>query len=199
MTGERRPGRRPGDPEVTKRAILDSARNIFSESGFERATIRGIAARAGVDPALIHHHFGTKQDLFAAAHQLPANPAEMIAQVAGLPPDRVARVLVRLYLGVLAGPGSAALSLMKAAATNESAARMLREYIQSVLLDNAHLLTDQPDPRLRVALLGSHMMGLVFGRSVLGISELQGDIEEFVPILTPVVRRYLYEPLIPEA
>lgn len=164
-----------------------------------RVTIRGIAGRAGVDPALIHHHFGTKQGLFAAAHQLPANPADMIAQVADLPPDEVAGVLATLYLGVLAAPGSAALFLMRAAATNDSASRMLREYIQSVLIDNAHLLTDQPDARLRVALLGSHMVGLVLAAEVIGISELQADIEEFVPILTPMVRRYLYEPLVPGA
>lgn len=199
MTSERRPGRRPGDPEVTKRAILEAARKTFGEAGFEGATIRGIATSAGVDPALVHHHFGTKQDLFAKAHELPANPADMIAQVTNSPPDEIAGVLARLYLGVLTAPGSPAISLIRAAATNEAAARMLREYIGSVLLDNAHLLTDLPDARLRVALLGAQMVGLAFGRSVIGIAELQADIDDLVPILTPVVRRYLFEPLVPEA
>ena len=199
MTIERKAGRRPGDPEVTRQAILGAARDIFGESGFERATIRAIAARAGVDPALIHHYFGTKQDLFAAAHELPVSPADMIATVVGGPEDAVAETVVRLYLGVLAGPGSPALSLIRAAATNESAARMLGEYIESVLLGNAHKLTDLPNARLRVALLGSHMIGLVFARSLIGISELQLDIDELVPILTPMVDRYLHGPLVPDA
>jgi AcrR family transcriptional regulator len=171
---------------------------MFGEAGFERATIRGIAARAGVDPALVHHHFGAKQDLFAAAHKLPVNPAAMIAVAVGKPVDEVAETVVRLYLGVLAAPGSPALSLLRAAATNESAARMLGEYIENVLLNNAQQLTDLPDARLRIALLGSHMIGVVFARSLIGISELQLGIDELVPLLTPMVQRYLYEPLVPE-
>ena len=196
MSGERKQGRRPGDPAVTKQAILQAARQVFGEAGFDRATMRSIASRADVDPALIHHHFGTKQGLFAAAHELPINPAVLVSQVAETPRDQLPETLVRVYLGALMTPGSPALSLLKAATTNESAARMLREYIQSILLDNAKRLTDQPDPRLRVALLGSHMIGIVFARLVVGIPEVTRlEIDDLVSILVPVVERYLFEPL----
>jgi Tetracyclin repressor-like, C-terminal domain len=124
------------------------------------------------------------------------NPAVLFSQVAAAPRDELPAALIRVYLGILMAPGSAALSLLKAATTNESAARMLREYVESVLLDNAHRLTDLPNPRLRVAFLGSHMIGIVFARLVIGIEELTRlDVEDFVPILTPVVERYLFEPL----
>ena len=98
MTVERKPGRRPGDPAVTKKAILEAAREVFSESGFERATIRAIGARAGVDPALVHHYFGSKHSLFVASHQLPVDPAQLIAGLVTVPRDELAGQIVRLYL-----------------------------------------------------------------------------------------------------
>ena len=65
-----RTGRRPG-VSGTREAILDAARRAFAEQGYQHATIRGVADLAGVDPALVHHYFGTKQGLFVAAMQLP--------------------------------------------------------------------------------------------------------------------------------
>ena len=71
-----RTGRRPGG-EDTKGSILAAARAEFGAKGYHPATIRGIAAGAGVDPALIHHYFGSKDDLFAASIDLPLRPAEI--------------------------------------------------------------------------------------------------------------------------
>src|SRR5207244_1027279 len=67
-----RSGRRGGD-SGTKEAILAAARARFGDLGYDRATIRGIAADAGVDAALVHHFYGTKDQLFAAAMRLPVN------------------------------------------------------------------------------------------------------------------------------
>lgn len=195
MSSKRGPGRRPGDPEITKKSILDAARDVFGELGYDRATMREIAAIAGVDPALIHHHFGTKQELFAAAHELPINPSKLFREIAGLSREDRAEAIVRLYLTVLGAPGSPALSLVRAAATNDAAAAMLREFLVSILLDNAPRLIEFPDARLRIALLGSHMIGLVLARSILGLPEVSdADVEDLVPILVPMVERYLYAP-----
>jgi AcrR family transcriptional regulator len=195
MSNKRGPGRRPGDPEVTKKSILDAARDVFGELGYDRATMREIAARGGVDPALIHHHFGTKQELFAAAHELPFNPARLFREIAGLPREDRAEAIVRLYLTVLGEPGSPALSLVRAAATNEAAAAMLREFVVSILLDNAFRLIEFPDARLRIALMGSHMIGLVVARSVLELPEVSdAEAEVLIPILVPMVERYLFAP-----
>ena len=195
MSTGRKPGRRPGDPEVTRQAILAAARSVFSDAGFERATIRGIASRAGVDPALIHHHFGAKQELFIAAHQLPFDPAQLIESLQEVPPEQRGEQIVRMYLNVFGLPDSPALSLLRAATTNESAARMLREFLQAVLLDNAVALTNATDARLRVALIGSHMIGVLFARNVVGVPELsERSVEELVTVLAPTVDRYLNTP-----
>ena len=195
MSTGRKTGRRPGDPEVTKQAILAAARSVFSDVGFERATIRRIAGSAGVDPALIHHHFGAKQDLFVAAHQLPFDPAQLIEVLEGVPKEQRASEVVRLYLSAFGAPGSPALSLIRAAATNENAARMMREFLDAVLSENASALEVGPDARLRVALIGSHMIGVVFAREVVGLSELSTrDNEELVAVLSPTVDRYLRAP-----
>ena len=195
MSRGRKTGRRPGDPEVTRQAILQAAREVFGESGFERATIREIGVRADVDPALVHHHFGTKHSLFVAAHRLPVDPAQAIDGLANLPREELAPQVVRLYLSTFGMPGSPALSLLRAAATNEAAARMLREFIGEALLEKAPDLVPFPDARRRVVLLVSHLIGVLFGRVVLGLPELtEMEADELVVLLTPMVRRYLDDP-----
>jgi len=195
MSRKRGPGRRPGDPEVTKREILAAAREVFSEVGFDRATMREIASRARVDPALIHHHFGTKHDLFIAAHEFTFNPMQLIHGVTALPPEQRAEAIARVYLTVLGAPGSPVLSLLRAAATNDAAAAMLREFITSILLDIAPELIEFPDARLRLAMLGSHAIGLVLARSVLELPEVADtDVEELIPKLVPMIERYLFAP-----
>ena len=77
MTEPVRRGRRPGAPD-TRAAILAAAREHFAAQGFRRTTIRAVASDAGVDPALVHHYFGTKDDLFVAALELPIDPRSVI-------------------------------------------------------------------------------------------------------------------------
>lgn len=188
-------GRRPGDPEVTRAAILEAARARFAAVGFERATIRSIGAEAAVDPALVHHHFGSKQSLFAAAHELPIDPTEMITAVASLPLEKRGEAIARAYLGIFAFGTSPALSLVRAAATNEAAARMLREFIGRVFLSHATDLTPHDRPRLRLALVGSHMIGIAFGRTIVGVRDLATvEVETLVAALAPTFQRYLAEP-----
>src|SRR5579863_7102172 len=98
-----RSGRRGGD-SGTKEAILAAARARFGDLGYDRATIRGIADDAGVDPALVHHFYGTKDQLFAAAMRLPVNPREVL-QAALAPGARhqdrsLGEHLLRTVLGV---------------------------------------------------------------------------------------------------
>jgi AcrR family transcriptional regulator len=190
-----RMGRRPGNPEVTRRSILAAARSRFGEAGFDRATIRSIAAEAGVDPALVHHHFGTKQELFAAAHELPIGPKQFAAAITSGPRTEMGERIARLYLSLVETPDSAPLSLLRAAATNEQAARMTREFIDSNLLRHADELIELPQARLRLALVGSHMIGVLFGRALIGIPELtRTAAEELAVALGPTLQRYLADP-----
>ena len=86
--GRRRSGRRGGD-SGTREAILAAARARFGDYGYDGATIRGIAADAGVDAALVHHFFGTKERLFAAAMRLPVLPSELLAAALARPARRI--------------------------------------------------------------------------------------------------------------
>src|SRR3954469_15074035 len=87
-----RSGRRPGDPQ-TRSAITASARRSFAQAGYDRATIRAIAAPAGVDPALVVHYFGSKEALFRDVMQLPPGAADRIAHLGEGPAHSIGRRL----------------------------------------------------------------------------------------------------------
>ena len=195
MSEETRRGRRPGDPEVTKQAILEAARAAFAESGYGGATIRGIAAAAGVDPALVHHHFGSKDELFVAAHELPISPAGMIAAFEhgeGSLGERVAR----MFLTATFTPGGPYEALVRSAMTHETARNMLRDFIEHGVLDALAPGLGVPDARLRIMLVGSHLMGLFMIRQVIGVEAMRRvDLEDLARIVGPTVERYLTEDL----
>ena len=96
-------GRRPGSPD-TRAAILEAARGLFASSGLSGTSVRAVAAKAGVDPALVHHYFGTKEDLFMAALALPFDPREVLGPVVALGPDGAADRLLRVFLSIWDDP-----------------------------------------------------------------------------------------------
>ena len=135
----RRTGRRTGD-SGTREAILAAARTRFGDHGYAGATIRAIAADAGVDPALAHHFFGTKERLFAAAMRLPVIPGELISAAlapgARDPGRSLGEHLLRTVLGAWAVDEvrETFLGLMRSAVTSEQAAAMLREFATDSIL-----------------------------------------------------------------
>lgn len=196
MSGPRRPpGRRPGSADVTRRQIVAAARKVFGEVGFERATIRAIASVAAVDPALIHHHFASKQRLFAVAHELP-DPIVVLTPVFTGPPGEMGSRLARAYLELMAAPGSPAISLLRSVATNDEAASMLREFLEDGALAIAEDLLPADQPRRRLALCAAHLIGLVIARSIVALPELAGEtVDDLVSTVGPTLQRYLTEPL----
>ena len=132
-------GRRGGD-SGTREAILDAARHRFADRGYDGATIRSIAADAGVDPALVHHFFGTKERLFVAAMRLPVVPSELLAAaLAPAAPDRGASLgeqMIKTVLGAWEDPDvrGVFLGMLRSALTSEQAAAMLREFVSEVIL-----------------------------------------------------------------
>ncbi len=190
-----RTGRRPGDSSITKSEILAAARSTFAELGYETATMRRIATAAGVDAALISHYFGSKEDLFVAVHDLPLNPSDVSLVFDGATKDEIGERIARFSLGALAADDSPAISLMRAASTNASAATMLREFIDRTLIDPIARMIDVPDGRERVALMASHLLGVLFARHIVGVPELaSASIDELVDAISPTLQRYLIEP-----
>ncbi|MET0419822.1 MAG: TetR family transcriptional regulator [Actinoplanes sp.] len=194
----RRSGRRPGNQD-TRSSILDAARTTFAEKGFDKASIRAIAADAGVDPALVHHYFGTKEKLFLATLNAPINPAELIPQALDGPREQAGVRLVRTALGVWDSPaGTAALAVFRSAVSNEWSARLLREFIVTQVLRRAitEFVQDPAEASTRAGLVASQIGGLILMRYVLKVEPLaSADPETVAAMIGPNVQRFLTEPL----
>jgi AcrR family transcriptional regulator len=207
LTGQRT-GRRGGD-SGTREAILAAARARFGEVGYDRATIRGIAAAAGVDPALVHHFFGPKESLFAAAMRLPFTPSEVVDAALSFPAGGVGGLgehVLRTVLGIWDVPeGRAAfLGLLRSAVASEQAAAMLREFAAQAILGRiAQVATDASggsDGDFRAALAASQVLGLALARYVLQLGPVaQASDEDLAAAIGPTLDRYLTGDLRPGA
>ncbi|MGW7537490.1 TetR/AcrR family transcriptional regulator [Amycolatopsis sp. NPDC054798] len=189
-----RTGRRPGQTE-TREAILTAARDLFGRHGYEGATIRAIAAEAGVNPALVHHFFGSKDQVFATALHLPADPGVVVAAILDGPRPEVGERLVRLFLTLWETPQSrdAFFGLLRSVSTTEQAADMLRGFIQGALLDK---IADALDlPPLRVTGIAAQLVGLAMVRYVVQVEPLAGaSHDEVLALIAPAVQQYVDRP-----
>jgi AcrR family transcriptional regulator len=194
VTLVRRSGRRPGNQD-TRRSILDAAREVFADKGFDGASIRAIAGEAKVDPALVHHYFGTKDKLFLASMNMPLDPAELVPKALSGPREEAGERLVRLVLSVWDSPaGTAAVALFRSAMSNEWTARLLREFVVTQVLRRAIRELGLPgeEAGLRSALVASQIAGLAVTRYVLKIEPVaSADPETLVRAIGPNVQRYL--------
>jgi AcrR family transcriptional regulator len=194
----RRSGRRPGNQD-TRSSILEAARTTFAEKGFDKASIRAIAAGAQVDPALVHHYFGTKEKLFLAALNAPINPAELIPQALQGPPDQAGERLVRMALSVWDSPaGVAALAVFRSALSNEWSARLLREFVVTQVLRRAvgEFVTDPAEASVRAGLVATQIGGLILMRYVLKVEPMaSADPDAVAAAIGPNVQRFLFDPL----
>ena len=188
-----RTGRRPG-VSGTREAILDAARRAFAEQGYQHATVRGVADLAGVDPALVHHYFGTKQALFVAAVQLPVNPVEQLMAVLAEDPGQAGERMVELFLSIWdhAADQSPLLALVRSAVGDEHAAAMLREFITEEVLGPIARRLGSPDARLRATLVGSQLIGLAVARYIIRVEPLASPPSaQVAAVVGPTVQRYL--------
>ncbi|MBO0824239.1 MAG: TetR family transcriptional regulator [Actinobacteria bacterium] len=197
-TAATRTGRRAGD-SGTREAILEAARTQFAERGYDSATIRAIAAAAGVDPALVHHFYGTKEALFAAAMKMPFVPSEVItAALANCPPGQSAGThLVRTALSLWDSPGvrTAFVGILRSALTSDQAATMLREFVGRAILGPVATLTGGGDPEqtpFRTSLVASQMLGLAIARYILQLPAVAtADADALAAAVGLTIDRYL--------
>jgi AcrR family transcriptional regulator len=187
----RRPtGRRPGD-SGSRDAILDAALDLFAEHGYDGASMRAIAAAAGVDPALIRHFFGDKETLFTTVvADRTAIPGRLAAALSG---DRetVGERITDTYLSLWEEPGTRPilLALVRSAASSPTAASMLRELLGGIVEGQTG---GEPFHAEAFALAGSHLFGLAVARHVLGLPALTAlDHDTLVARVAPTVSRYL--------
>jgi AcrR family transcriptional regulator len=181
-------GERKG--QRTRRRILHAARGVFAQVGYERATIRGIAAAAGVDKSSVIQYFGTKQALFReAVHwEIP------IGELTSDDPVETTENLVRGMLDAWAAdPNSPMAVLLRTSMTSEDAAEILRTHITAQSVDAMAATIDAPDARLRAALAGAMLMGIVSQRYILRMPVLKdADTDDILRLITPLVRTLLH-------
>ena len=192
--GRRRTGRRPGDSGA-RDAILAAARRAFGTGGFAGSTIRGIAREAGVDPALVHHYFGTKDRLFAAALELPLDPTTVIPGLVAQGRDGLGERLARTFLGVWDGtPGQGPmLAMLRSAVSDPTTAGSLRDFLTRVVLEPlAGAAGAHEGAALRASLAASQLVGVAMARYVVGLEPLaSASIDELAPPLGAVLDRHL--------
>lgn len=190
-----RPGRPRGESGA-RDAILAAARALFAEAGYERASIRAIARRAGVDPALVHHYFGTKDELLGAAVHLPVDPTPIFAR-AFERPEAVGETLIRSILSLwdTQDVRDRMLALLRAAVTHPGAAGILRNVLTRDVLTPATERIGLPDAELRVELVGTHLVGFAMARYVLGVEPLaSASADQVARAVGPTLQRYLTDP-----
>jgi AcrR family transcriptional regulator len=172
--------------------ILGAARSRFADDGYDGATIRGIAAAAGVDPALVLHFFGSKERLFVEALDFPLDPADFVPTLLAPGLEGLGERLATFFLETWDAPhGRPFIALLRSVAGNEQAAEMLRQFIAREIIARiaGSLPLDQPE--LRAALAGSHLVGLALMRYVIQLEPIaSADRDALAREVGPAIQRY---------
>ncbi|MCE0447631.1 TetR family transcriptional regulator [Streptomyces tricolor] len=199
----RAPARRRGRPPRTESAgtrdrILTAAREEFSARGYEKTSVRGIAKAAGVDSALVHHYFGTKEQVFEAAVEVAFAPAMNAPNaVADGPVEGVGERLTRFVLGVWDNPATRAplVAILRSAVTNETAAAVFRRLVATQLMRRVAAQLHLPDAELRAELAAAQIVGTALMRYVIKLEPLaSADLEQIIARVAPVVQGHLTAP-----
>jgi AcrR family transcriptional regulator len=187
-----RRGRRPGAPD-TRSTILDAARAAFAEKGFAGATIRAVASSAGVDAALVHHYFGTKDDLFLAAMELPVDPRQVIGPALAGGPDGAGERLLRAFLSVWDDPevSPSLLGIVRSALQPGGERMLTHGFVPVVLMPVGEALgIDRPE--VRMPLVISQAAGIILTRYLVRLEPIASmPAEQVVATYAPVIQHYL--------
>ncbi|MCT7355719.1 TetR family transcriptional regulator, partial [Streptomyces sp. 15-116A] len=179
----------------TRDRILSAAREEFSQRGYEKTSVRGIAKAAGVDSALVHHYFGTKEQMFEAAVEVAFAPALTLrdAVITG-PLEEAGERMTRMLLGLWENPVTRTplLAIVRSAVNNETAAAVFRRLVATQLLRRIADQVDLPDAELRAELAAAQLVGIAMIRYVIKIEPLaSADPEQIISRVAPVVQGHL--------
>jgi AcrR family transcriptional regulator len=189
----KRPGRPPGSSDTRDR-ILVSARELFARNGIDKTSIRAIASGAGVDSALVHHYFGTKQQLFAAAIHIPIDPMQVIGPMRETPVEDLGLTLPSLLLPLWdseLGSGFIA-TLRSLLAGNEVS--LVRSFLQEVISVEVGNRVDRPpgSGKIRVQFVASQLVGVVMARYILELEPFKSlPVQQIAETIAPNLQRYL--------
>jgi AcrR family transcriptional regulator len=181
----------------TRRALLEVAEKLFAAQGYAGTSVRAVATAAGVDPALVHHYFGTKRELFLAALGAPVDPQTVLAPVAAGGVEGAGERLVRAFLGVWDDESTRLplLALVRGV-LEPGGERLVADGLLRVVLGPLGEALGVDRPERRMVLVASQLIGVVMGRYVLLLEPLaSAPADELVASYAPTVQRYLEMPL----
>ena len=149
----------------TRSAILDAARRIFAEEGYERTTIRDIAAVAAIDPAMVIRYFHSKEELFGRIAEFDLR----LPNPAAIDRDKIGEALVTHFLNIWEGDNAVPglVVMIRSASSNEFAAEKVQEIFSKQVLPMLTSIGEPKDAPNRAGLVASQLIGLAFGRYVI--------------------------------
>jgi AcrR family transcriptional regulator len=190
---QKRPGRPPG-PSDTRDRILASARELFARNGIDKTSIRAIASAAGVDGALVHHYFGTKQQLFVAAIRIPIDPMQVIGPLRETPIDELGLKLPSLLLPLWDSEmGSGLIATLRSLLAGNEVS-LIRSFLQEVVAVEVGTRVDDPpgSGRIRVQFVASQLVGVVMARYILELEPFKSlPVQQVAETIAPNLQRYL--------
>ena len=184
-------GRRPG-PTRTKDAITAAARAQFAERGYTATTLRSVARAAGVHPALIHHHFGSKEQLYNAALSLPVDPIEVVTRLTQVPREEFPEQLVRHFIATWRDPQAGPIlhALLRRAISEPDQTALLRSHAETVLVPRIAAALGIPE--INAAAAFAQLIGLTIADTLIRIGPLTRATEDqLVALIAPVISRCL--------
>ncbi|MFM7210707.1 MAG: TetR family transcriptional regulator [Actinomycetota bacterium] len=180
-------------------AALAAARSVFATRGYARTTYKGIAAAAGIAPAVLRKYYDSKGAIFAAAVRLPTDPASAIPSLLAPGIDGLGERLVRFWLDTVGDQEvrEDLMAMIRAGASAAQVNRSLQAYLEVNVIDRIVAAVGVPDARMRVALISSYLVGIAAGRYLMRIEPLASASEEQVVRLVAPTIQALLDPRVP--
>lgn len=189
----RRPGRPTGISDTRER-ILDSARGLFAQNGIDRTSIRAVAAGAGVDAALVHHYFGSKQQLFAAAIRIPIDPEDVLVPMRETPVEELGLKLPSVLLPLWDSELGAGLIAAVRSLTWGADVNLARSFLQELVVVEVASRVDTPPGTgmIRAQFTASQLMGVVMARYIVKLEPFASlPAQQIAQTIAPNLQRYL--------
>jgi AcrR family transcriptional regulator len=173
---------------ATRATILAAARERFAADGYERATIRAVAADAHIDPSMVMRYFGNKQQLFAAAAELDLQLPNLVH----VPRRNIGRVLASHFVERWEIDEGLKV-LLRTALSNDEAAGRMRWIFTTQLAQAINVVVSDPnDAALRAGLVATQVLGMAFCRYLLHLEPVAlMTTDEVVAWLGPTLQRYV--------
>ena len=191
--GRKRPGRPAGSSDTRER-ILANARVLFARNGISNTSIRAVAAAAGVDSALVHHYFGTKEKLFAAAVRIPIDPMDVIGPLREVPVEELGYTLPSLLLPLYDSELGAGIIATLRSILAGSEVNLFRTFLQDVIAVEVGSRVDNPPGSgvIRIQFVASQLVGVIMARYILELEPFNSlPVEQIVDTIAPTLQRYL--------